>query len=250
MTAPTTVVPKSPLRHLIAEGSGLTHRGCVRSRNEDAILTDPTGKLWAVADGMGGYGQGDVAADIVIDHLELIPDSDGAASLVARLTAANAAVRKRAIASGAGQIGATAVAMMIQDALAHVAWVGDCRAYLYRHGHLRMLTRDHTVVQTLIDLGQLTADAALTHPEKHVVTRAVGGADEIEVDLVSLPVFAGDRLLICSDGLAACVGAPQLTQALAAAPTPYEACLSLLRGALDNGAPDNVSVIVVDMAEG
>lgn len=248
MKAPTTVVPRAGLR---VEGWGVTHRGHRRARNEDAILTDPAGQLWAVADGMGGHGQGDVAADIVIDHLETIPEGgEPRQMLVAGLEAANAAIRAHARKAEVGQMGATVVALLIARTTAHVAWVGDSRAYLLRAGRLSALTRDHSVVQALVDAGHLDPAAAALHPEANLVTRAVGASDTVEVETVALEIAAGDRLLLCSDGLTHCVADPALAGLLASAAGPYEACLALVRAALDAGGPDNVSVVVVDVAEG
>lgn len=255
MTSPITNIPRgaqSGALHLpVARGAGLTHRGMIRERNEDSILTDPSGTLWAVADGMGGYGHGDVASDIVIDCLADIPDdADPAAALVSRIEAANEAVLATARSRGLGRMGSTVVALMIQRAIAYVAWAGDSRAYLLRNGKLRPITRDHTVVQDMVDRGELSTHEAEDHPESHVITRAVGGADEIEVDSVALPLFHGDRLLLCSDGLPRCVYEGAIEAHLAAAASPEAACQALIREALDNGAPDNVSVIVIDLAEG
>jgi len=250
MSETTTVVPSPPRGIPVATGAGLTHRGRVRSRNEDAILTDPSGLLWAVADGMGGHGNGDVAADIVIDHLGAVPDdTQPGPALAAAIAAANAAVLSHAAEHGKGTMGATVVAVMIVRALAHVAWVGDSRAYLMRAGRLRQLTRDHTFVQALIDAGQITEEQAGTHPESHIVTRAVGGGPEIEIDSLTVPVFPGDRLLLCSDGLPRCVYDSTIEQLLQRAADPDEACRLLLTEALENGAPDNVSAIVVDIRE-
>ena len=172
----------------MAVGAGLTHRGRVREQNEDSILTDPAGQLWAVADGMGGYQHGAVASDIVIDCLEAIEDDgDPTASLGRQLTKANTLVRGRASEPGMGQMGSTVVALFISQAVAHLAWAGDSRAYLLRGRHLRMLTRDHTVVQDLVDRGQLSPEDAEKHPESHIITRAIGGDSSIELDHLSVP---------------------------------------------------------------
>lgn len=249
--APITRVPPAAGLVPLPEGAGLTHRGRVRERNEDAILTDPGGMLWAVSDGMGGHGHGDVASDIVIDCLAGISDAEAwdspEAALVAQLERANALVRGEALRLGTAGMGATAVALIVRRAIAHVAWVGDSRAYLCRRGILRLLTRDHTVVQDLLDRGELGPDEAAGHPESHVVTRAVGGAEGIEVDLACAPLFDGDWLLLCSDGLPGCVYEQALAQALLEAEAPEEACRRLLREALEAGAQDNVSVIAVRM---
>jgi protein phosphatase len=227
----------------------MTHRGLVRERNEDSILTDPTGRLWAVADGMGGHGYGDVASDIAIDCIAVVTDHDDPYEILReRLVAANQAVRARAAAGGLGQIGATIVVALVDHARAHIAWAGDSRAYLLRAGRLRLLTRDHTVVQDLVDRGELSADLAETHPESHIVTRAIGGAPEIEVDQIELPLVPGDRLMLCSDGLPRCVYEHTIEAILGKSATPHEICEDLLREALAQGAPDNVSAIVVDIS--
>lgn len=251
MTSATTVVPLPPVRPPIATGAGLTHRGRVRERNEDAILTDPSGMLWAVADGMGGHGHGDVAADIVIDCLETIADDESPAeALLSRLTEANRLVRERAALSGAEGMGSTVVAVMVVRAMAWVAWVGDARAYLVRGGRLRLLTRDHTLVQALVDKGELRPEEAERHPESHIVTRAVGGTPEIEIDLLTQPLLPGDRLMLCSDGLPRAIYEPTIEALLAGADGAQAGCERLISEALANGASDNVSAIVVDVREG
>lgn len=252
--APVTQVPSVMARVPLPDGAGLTHRGRVRARNEDSILTDPSGTLWAVSDGMGGHGHGDVASDIVIDCLAGITDgevwADPQGSLVAQFERANALVRQRAAGLGAEGMGATVVALIVSRAMAHLAWVGDSRAYLCRRGNLRMLTRDHTVVQDLLDRGEISSEQAAAHPESHVVTRAIGGAEEVEADTAQLPLFARDWLLLCSDGLTSCLYDQRMAQILSEADSPEEACRRLLSEALEAGAPDNVSVIAVRMAEG
>ena len=250
MNTPITVVPGQDSRLPVAVGAGLTNRGVVRDRNEDSILTDPTGALWAVADGMGGYGNGDVASEIVIDCLAQIPDGvDPGPALVARLKEANDLVLARQRAPGMGRMGATVVAVLISGAVAHVAWAGDSRAYLLRGGRLRPLTRDHSVVQEMIDRGELSPEEAEKHPESHMVTRAVGGGPELQVDQISVPLAVGDRLLLCSDGLTRCVYEQTVEALLRDASGPEEACQRLVREALDSGAPDNVSTIAVLIRE-
>lgn len=250
MSTPITVVPGQIRPLPMTIGAGLTNRGMVRERNEDSILTDPTGALWAVADGMGGYGNGDVASEIVIDCLAQIPDGvDPGPALVARLKEANDLVLQRQRCPGMARMGATAVAVLISGAVAHVAWVGDSRAYLLRGGRLRPLTRDHSVVQEMIDRGELTPADAERHPESHVITRAIGGGVDLDVDQVSVPLAVGDRLLLCSDGLTRCVYEHTVEALLRDAASPEDACQKLLREALESGAPDNVSAIAVLIRE-
>jgi serine/threonine protein phosphatase PrpC len=243
MTNGPTRVP-SPPEPQASTGAGLTHRGLVRERNEDAILTDPSGTLWAIADGMGGHGYGDIAADIVIEELMRLEDGpDPATTLRNGLYRANARIWERAVENG--RMGATVVALMIRDRRAHVAWAGDSRAYLLRRDSLHALTRDHSLVRELVDRGELNARQAEGHPERHVVTRAVGGAPDLEVELTSVPLSRDDRLLLCSDGLTGCVDERRISAGLGSAATPEEACRELVRRALAAGAPDNVSVIAV-----
>jgi PPM family protein phosphatase len=250
MNTPITVVPVQMRSLPMAVGAGLTNRGKVRDRNEDSILTDPSGALWAVADGMGGYGNGDVASEIVIDCLAKIPDGvDPGPALVVRLKEANDLILERQRLPGMGRMGSTVVALLISRAVAHVAWAGDSRAYLLRGGHLRPLTRDHSVVQEMLDRGELSPEEAERHPESHMVTRAVGGGADLEVDLVSVPLAVGDRLLLCSDGLTRCVYEQTVETLLRDATGPEDACQKLLREALDSGAPDNVSAITVLIQE-
>jgi serine/threonine protein phosphatase PrpC len=252
MNQPTTVVPRLGTGILpVPAGHALTHRGCVRPANEDAILADPSGILWAVADGMGGHEGGAMAADLVVDTLAAIDDhAPPAEAMETAIETANARVRAAARARGARTMGATVVALFIAQGIAHVAWAGDSRAYLVRGRRLRMLTHDHTVVQDMVDRGELDRDAAEGHPEAHVITRAVGAADEIEVDHAAVPLLTGDRLLLCSDGLPRCVYESVIEQLAITAPDARQAAEALLRRALDEGAPDNVSVVVVDLVAG
>lgn len=252
MNQPTTVVPRPGSSKMpVPMGYGLTHRGCVRPANEDAILADPAGILWAVADGMGGHEGGAMAADLVVDTLAAIrDDASPAEALEDAIEVANRRVREAAAARGARTMGATVVALFIQAGIAHVAWAGDSRAYLMRGRRLRMLTHDHTLVQDMVDRGELSQDAVEGHPEAHIITRAVGAADEIEVDHSAVPLLTGDRLLLCSDGLPRCVYESVITQLAAEGPDAKITAESLVRRALDEGSPDNVSVIIVDLVAG
>lgn len=245
MNTPTTRVPLAPLQTPEVIGAGMTHRGRVRGANEDAILTDPAGTLWAVSDGMGGYGHGDVASDIVIDALSEIQDGGAPdAELIEAIQRANARIMARAD-EGLGRMGATVVAALIQRAVAHVAWVGDSRAYLLRQGRLSLLTHDHSVVQDLVDKGALRPEDAEAHPESHIVTRAVGAGPDVEVDVIAVPLAPGDQVLICSDGLTRAVFETEIAGILNRCATPQDATHALLQAALEAGAPDNVSAIVL-----
>lgn len=249
MPAPITRVPL--FRGVIPQffGAGLTHKGLVRERNEDSILTDPAGVLWAVADGMGGYGHGDVASDIVIDKISrLQDDAMTPQALRSQLEKANSDILARAVT--AGQMGSTVVLMLVQNSTATIVWVGDCRAYLLRGRSLRLLTRDHTVVQDMVDQGLLGDDQREHHPERHVITRAIGVEPEVEIDTTVVPLVTGDRLLLCSDGLTTCLSDQEIAEHILAATTPEEMCDALMIASLKGGAPDNTSVVSVFAGEG
>lgn len=248
MRGAAKAVPFPPSRRAAVHGAGMTHRGRLRTANEDAILIDPRGRLWAVADGMGGYSNGGLAAALVIDSLEIIQDDeDPDSALRFRLEEANDVIRARAESEGLGPMGATVVAAIVEGGKAHVAWAGDSRLYLARGGDLRLVTRDHSVVQELVDRGDIGPDSAEHHPEAHLVTRAVGGAPRLEVEETTVPLAAGDRLLLCSDGLPRCLDEAAIADVLGATHSPEAASTLLIRGALDRGAPDNVSAVVIDI---
>ena len=250
MTEPTTLVPAKAFSPFRFHGAGLTHAGLVRKANEDSILTDPTGALWAVADGMGGHGHGDIASDIVIDHLsQMSDDGDPPSMFRDLLSAANQAILQRAQSFGADVMGATVVTLMLRDTVGYLAWVGDSRAYLCRNGDIRMLSHDHTVVQDLIDQGMIGTDDAKGHAGAHVITRAVGADIEIEVDQARVALQGRDRLVLCSDGLTGCVDDDGILSIVDRAEDPDDACRLLVTEALEAGAPDNVSAIVIFVEE-
>jgi PPM family protein phosphatase len=235
-----------PAGRLVATGAGASHRGLWREANEDAILTDPTGALWAVADGMGGHGHGDVAADLVIDAFARLPHGKGGRPLLAdAFAAAHDDVRRRARADGLGAIGATAVALLIEGDCAVLAWAGDSRGYRLRSGTLERLTRDHSLVQEMVDRGELDALEAERHPQANVVTRAVGALDHLEPAFRDIRLAAGDVLLLCSDGLNRCVPEATIAGVLRDLAEPAQAAQALIDAALEHGAPDNVSAVVV-----
>ena len=222
--------------------------GKVRTLNEDSVLARPEIGLWAVADGMGGHGGGDVASRSVVRALaSLAPQPSGAALLgefEARIVGVNAELRALARSRGASVVGTTLVAVLVHGVHFACVWCGDSRVYLLRGGALQQITRDHSEVQDLVDRGVLDRDEARTWPRRNVVTRALGAADQAELEIVDGPAFAGDRFLLCSDGLTAHVEDAEIAAALAA-DDPQQACDDLLALTLRRGASDNVSLIVV-----
>jgi protein phosphatase len=239
---------------LFLEPFGATDAGKVRANNEDALLVgegrDET--LFAVADGIGGFEAGEVASRIAVDVLkELEPE----ASFEAAIREAN----RRILAAGRGDerlsgMGTTIVAVRFggtrEEPVAQVAHVGDSRAYLLRGGSLRPLTEDHSLVAELVRSGDLTRDQAAEHPQKNLITRALGADEEVEVDTMVLPVEAGDRLLLCSDGLTDMVPEARIGEILADSPEdPETPARTLVSAALDAGGSDNVTVVVVDVKQ-
>ena len=239
---------------LFLEPFGLTDAGKVRRNNEDALLLgegkDET--LFAVADGIGGFEAGEVASSIAVRVLE---DLEPGAPFEAAIQEAN----RQILAVGRGDeklsgMGTTLVAVRFggtqERPVAEIAHVGDSRAYLLRGGDLRPLTEDHSLVAELVRSGDLTRDQAAEHPQKNLITRALGAEEEVDVDTAVLPVDAGDRILLCSDGLSDLVPEAMISEILADSPEdPETPARRLLSAALDAGGTDNVTVVVVDVKE-
>lgn len=220
-----------------------TDAGAVRRHNEDAFLLRPEQGLWAVADGMGGHLRGDHASRTVMDAL-----AQGHVSIEeirARLAAAHQVLLTEAAGLGDGAvIGATVVVLVVSDGRYTCLWAGDSRLYRLRDGVLRQLTRDHSYVQRLIDSGSLTPEQGRRHPGANVITRAVGAAGPLELDMVQGDSRPGDAYLLCSDGLTNVVADAEIADRLAALPCE-EASAALVELALARGAPDNVTLIVL-----
>jgi len=235
------------------------HRGAVREENQDRIsrFRTPFGEVFAVADGMGGHADGGRAAEVTIAALE-----EELAGLPAGLPAAEALERAadrangdlHRLSAGAGEgegtrMGATLVLALVAGGEAVVAHAGDSRAYLFRGGVLEPLTRDHTLVRGMVERGILTEAQAREHPDASVVTRAFGQQPEIELEVADpLELRAGDRLLLCSDGLCGYLDDAHLARAVAGGEGPQEATDRLIELALEAGGEDNVSVQVIEVA--
>jgi len=228
--------------------SAATHVGTVRKRNEDSVVARPEIGLWAVADGAGGHGAGDVASQAVAAALEAIPTGLTAGELLARIRLALAevhvALQNRAADVGQDRVIATTVVVLLARH-GHFAclWAGDSRAYLLRHGVLQRLTRDHSLVQEMVDQGTLTEAEAEAHPQANVILRAIGGNGTLELDKVSGRMVAGDLLLLCSDGLFKAMPEAGLLAMMLAG----EAADAIVEDAVARGARDNVSVIAVQV---
>lgn len=239
---------------LFLEHFGVTDEGKVRQNNEDSLLVgdgrDET--LFAVADGIGGFEAGEVASSITIEALKEMEPGD---SFETVLQEANrrilAAARKNEKLSG---MGTTVVAVRFSgtqaEPVAEVAHVGDSRAYLMRGGELKPITEDHSLVAELVRSGDLTRSQASRHPQKNLITRALGAEEGVEVDTTTLQVGAEDRVMLCSDGLSDMVPESRISEILAeSSREPETPARRLLSAALDAGGVDNITVVVVDVKE-
>lgn len=226
----------------------MTHVGMVRKLNEDACMELGGLGLWAVADGMGGHAAGEVASRMVMDALAGIrrPSSLGGfvGEVLQRLQDVNQGLCDEAVRRREQIMGSTVVVLLAFDRHCVSMWAGDSRAYIYRDGELRQLTRDHSQVEDLVSQGLLTRQQAAHHPASNIITRAVGVSPHLDIDTEMLEVKEGDIFLLCTDGLYNEVNAAEITQSLASG-SSQQACELLLERALARGARDNVTAVVV-----
>jgi serine/threonine protein phosphatase PrpC len=230
-----------------------SHVGCRRKVNEDSVLARPDLGLWAVADGMGGHAAGDVASALVVEGLATTAPgltlSERTNAARRQLTDANARLLAMGKNGPEGKtIGTTAVALLLDREGFACLWVGDSRIYRARRGALRQLTRDHSLVQQLVDLGEISAAEARDHPNANVITRAVGSADRLEIDSVEGDTQAGDAFLLASDGLTRLAQDQEMLDCLEAERLEDSAD-RLLDLCLERGAPDNVSFVLVRVSQ-
>jgi len=231
-----------------------TDVGHVREVNEDAHLVAPP--VFLVADGMGGHAGGDVASAIVAEEFARLAETAyDADSAVRAVTDALEASQRRIEQHAAGRVGraspGTTVAGVLLVEGDEPAWLvvnlGDSRVYRMRGGELVQVSRDHSLVQDLIDSGDLTEDEAADHPERHVITRALGGPGFTEPDLLWLAVDQVDRLLVCTDGINGLIDDDAIERILASEPDPAVAARALVAAALDAGGEDNATAVVLDV---
>lgn len=225
-----------------------TDVGLRRKVNEDSLLVRTERGLWAVADGMGGHDAGDVASAKVTQALLELPVVYGLDELVESAVGAIKNVNRELIALAAssdGQrtIGSTVVGVAIANGQFRCFWAGDSRAYRIRDGRIEQLSRDHSLVQSLVDAGMLKPEEAESHPNANVITRAVGVSEDLVVDVVGGDARTGDLFLLASDGLTRLVGDSEILAELVSK-APPAAASSLVDLVLARGAPDNVSIII------
>lgn len=231
-----------------------THVGHRRKLNEDAVLDCSEHGLWAVADGMGGHEAGEVASAMVVETLSNFAAAGSIEhridSVIAALENVNLSLHDMGRASIRQRtIGTTVVGLVADGEHFRCFWAGDSRAYRLRGASIDQLTRDHSLVQDLVDAGMIEPGEAETHPNSNVVTRAVGASERLQVDTVGGPLAGGDTFLLASDGLTRLVRPEEIALQLAS-PGLDTAADHLMDLALDRGAPDNVSLIIVRFRKG
>lgn len=254
--------------------SAATDRGRVREGNEDAFTVFSVGGeavafaeatvaelnasaqpvMLAVSDGMGGAAAGDVASALTIESLQRalvargeVRRADWESVLESAIQRANSVVREAAQDPRRRGMGATLTAICVDGHDAHVAEVGDSRAYLLRNGTLTQLTKDQSFVQALVDAGVMTEAEAEHSPKKNIILNAMGTKPDVRAVLGRLRLLAGDVLLVCSDGLTNELTSEVITGLLTASPAPDEACIALVNAANEMGGHDNITVVVASI---
>lgn len=264
--AEATPISPEGASFLVGKGS---HAGKKRECNEDAFFTlectlKPDGEvmpfgLFIIADGMGGHRAGDVASALatrVVAHSLMrqiyLPFLRGEEKDTSRHPINEALVEALSEASLAvyeavPDAGTTLTAALIMGPHAYIGHVGDSRAYLVTEKGLQQITKDHSLVERLKELGQITPEEAMTHPQRNVLYRALGQGGGIEVDTYFQLLPAGSQLLLCSDGLWGAVPEPEMAAIIAATPSPQIACRKLIEAAITHGGDDNITAILVTM---
>lgn len=227
--------------------TAMTDIGKRREINEDSVMAIPP--LFAVADGLGGHNAGEVASALAVETLrEHAPRKADLAALIRAVEAANKAVILAAEEGiGRSGMGCTMTAAMIDEHRAVIAQVGDSRAYLLREGHLSQLTQDHSVVSSLVRAGHITPEEARSHPQRSVITRALGSDENLVVDGYQLSLLRGDRLLLCSDGLTGMIDDAHIAEIMMQDVSTTEVTTTLIQEANYAGGADNISVVVIDI---
>ena len=224
---------------------GATDIGLVRATNQDNFYIDKSAKWAVVADGMGGHNGGETASAMTVEEIK--KSMQQGVGLKESIENANALVYRESIENFTLMgMGTTAVVCEIVGATANIAHVGDSRAYIYSKGELKQVTKDHSIVQQLIDCGTITEEQAMYHPQRNLITRAVGTEKNILVDYTSVDIAEGDYILICSDGLSSYVEEEKIVDILANSKTS-EVVSKLIEEANNSGGKDNVTVVVMEV---
>lgn len=230
------------------EFGAVTSVGQVRDHNEDSWIADEAHGLWVIADGMGGHEAGEVASRIACEAIRrAVSEGESlSGSIKIAQSELDAAIQRG---EGSEGMGTTVVALKADSGRYQIAWVGDSRAYLWHDGQLRQLTHDHSFVQELIDNQAINAAEAEQHPERSTLSRCLGGGleDELEVDEISARFFAGERVILCSDGVSGEINEAEFLACLREhnEDSPEKIAEALVQRALDAGGNDNATALVI-----
>jgi PPM family protein phosphatase len=236
-----------------------TDVGLVREANEDSLLAEPP--VFVVADGMGGHDGGEIASRIVVEEFARIAGAgydprSGSDAVLETLRSCQRRLHEyagthRAADGGPWDGGTTAVAALLVEEEDGPRWllanVGDSRIYRVTGGELVRVSTDHSLVQQMVDAGRITEEQARVHPERHIVTRALGGPDPVHPDFFSVPLVDAERILLCSDGVTDLVGDTELGEVLRDVADPRDAAHDVVAAALAAGGIDNATAVVVDV---
>jgi len=237
----------------------VTDVGLVREVNEDSVLAEPP--VFVVADGMGGHDGGEIASRIVVEEFGQLADAGydarrGPHVVLATLRSCQHRLREygathRGSDGGPWHGGTTAVAALLVEEDGGPEWLltnlGDSRIYRFSRGELLRVSTDHSVVQELVDLGRISEEQALVHPERHIVTRALGGPDPLDPDFFSFALADAERILLCSDGVTDLIRDAEIAELLGGNPDPRDAADQVVAAALAAGGIDNATAVVVDV---
>jgi serine/threonine protein phosphatase PrpC len=232
---------------------GITDTGMLRAQNEDNLAFCEQGEdaLFVIADGMGGHDAGEVASHIAVETVVSAvrngQEQNPSACIREAVRQANTAVRSEAVQAGSN-MGTTLTAALVRNGIAHIASVGDSRAYWIANGSITQITRDHSLVAKLRELGKLTPEEARTDPRANLLLRTIGSEDEVAVDTFRHPLAPGGTLLLCTDGLWGEVGDQELKRICTEEEHSEIACARLVQQANGNGGKDNITAIVVNIS--
>lgn len=227
----------------------VTDTGKVRKVNEDSCMANNEQAHWAVADGMGGHQAGDLASQMIVNNLSPLSQADNLPDFVDSIEDTLLGVNQNLYQLAQARntvIGSTVVGAVLHMGHILFYWVGDSRGYVFRKNRLIQLTSDHTLVQELLENNKITAVQAKNHPEKNIITRAVGSHQDLFIDYYMLPIEEDDIFIICSDGIEKEMGDDTLADLLKKSSSLESSASNILQGVLDKGARDNVSFILIE----
>jgi serine/threonine protein phosphatase PrpC len=230
---------------------GITDVGKARKHNEDAILDRGEIGLWVVADGMGGHAKGDVASQMIVESMKKVHEGVKLESYIDDIEERLIKVNEKLVAKARESekkttIGSTVVLMLAYEKYCVYAWAGDSRLYRLRDKELRQMTTDHSQVEVYVEQGLISREEAAVHPHGNMITRAIGAAEVLHLDMDIQEMRSGDRYLLCSDGLTKHTNDLEFQDMLQTG-TPEECCKEMIELTLERGAGDNVTVIIIDV---